>query len=87
MGTSDAKYVRTWRFEPFPIYAEKAEEILKENLPKDAKNHKRWMMIVRRSDDVPVGSVNVFSYKQQYMFLGGVFFFFFIYRLVSVCCT
>src|SRR5215203_5145775 len=57
MELSDAKYVRAWRFEPFPVYAEKAEEILKENLPKDAKNHKRWMMLVRRSDDVPLGSV------------------------------
>ena len=65
MELSDAKYVRTWRFEPFPVYAEKAEEILKENLPKDAKNHKRWMMIVRRSDDVPVGSVTWETHNGQ----------------------
>ncbi len=65
METSDAKYVRAWRFEPFPIYPEKAEEILKEDIPKDAKNFKRWLMIVRRSDDVPVGSVNLFSYNGQ----------------------
>ena len=65
METSDAKYVRAWRFEPFPIFTEKAEEILKEELPKDAKNFKRWLLIVRRSDDVPVGSINVFSYNGQ----------------------
>ncbi len=65
METSDAKYVRAWRFEPFPIFPEKAEEILKEDIPKDAKNFKRWLMIVRRSDDVPVGSINVFSYNGQ----------------------
>jgi RimJ/RimL family protein N-acetyltransferase len=65
MEVSDAKYVRAWRFEPFPIYAEKAEELLKEKIPSDAKNHKRWMMIVRRSDDVPVGSVVWFTYNYQ----------------------
>ena len=62
---TDAKYVRSWRFAPFPINAERAEEILKKEIPASGKGGKRWLLAVRRSDDVPVGSVSWNSWTWQ----------------------
>ncbi len=62
---TDAKYVRSWRFAPFPINAERAEEILKKEIPGDGRGGKRWLLVARRADDVPVGSVTWSSWNWQ----------------------
>lgn len=66
---TDAKYVRSWRFAPFPINTERAEEILKKELPASGKGGKRWLLVVRRSDDVPIGSVNWSSWNWQQAYI------------------
>jgi RimJ/RimL family protein N-acetyltransferase len=53
----DAKHHRVWRRSPFPITSERAEELLKKEIPEDHKHRRQRLLVLRRADDVPVGSV------------------------------
>ncbi|MDQ3693463.1 MAG: GNAT family N-acetyltransferase [Chloroflexota bacterium] len=55
---ADARYPAAWHFSPFPINPERAEEILKQDLPKEANERKYRLVACRRSDDIPVGAVS-----------------------------
>lgn len=54
----DAKHHRAWRDSPFPITAERAEELLKKQIPADHKERRQRLLVLRRADDAPVGSVS-----------------------------
>lgn len=56
---ADAAFVAAWRFSPYPISRQRAEKILKEDLPKQADRGVTLMVACRRSDDVPVGAAMV----------------------------
>lgn len=55
---ADARYPAAWHFSPFSINPQRAEEILKEEVPKEAKDRKHRLVACRRSDDTPVGAVS-----------------------------
>src|ERR671910_885828 len=57
LETGDAKHAAAWRSSVFPVPAARAEEILKEDIPKQAEQHKVRLIACRIADDVPVGSV------------------------------
>ena len=59
MELSDAKWGTAWRGSPFPITAEKLEEKLKKDLPKQAQQHRTRLIACRRSDGRPLGAVTV----------------------------
>ena len=53
----DAKHTAAWRPSLFPIPAERAEELLKKDVPDQYKN-RRWTFVACRiADDLPVGSL------------------------------
>ena len=54
---SDAKWATAWRGSPFPITAEKLEEKIKEDVPKQDLQNRSRLIACRRTDDRPVGSV------------------------------
>jgi RimJ/RimL family protein N-acetyltransferase len=54
----DAKHHRAWRDSPFPITAERAEELLKKQIPEDHKERRQRLLVLRRADDAPVGSIS-----------------------------
>ena len=56
---SDAKWGTAWRGSPYPITAEKLEEKIKEDVPKQNLENRSRLIACRRSDDRPVGSVIV----------------------------
>lgn len=56
---ADAAFSAAWRFSPYPINRQRAEKILKEDLPKQAHRGVTLMVACRRSDDVPVGAARV----------------------------
>ena len=56
---ADAKRASAWRASPFPIPAERAEEILKKDVPAQAERHKLHLLACRRADDEPVGAVTI----------------------------
>ena len=53
---SDAVYVMNWRKSLFPVSIARGETIIKEAIPKQGQ-HKTTLMIVRKVDDVVVGSI------------------------------
>jgi RimJ/RimL family protein N-acetyltransferase len=55
---ADASYPAAWHFSPFAINRQRAEEILKEDIPKEARERKHRLVACRRSDDVPLGAVS-----------------------------
>ena len=55
----DAKRATAWRASPFPIPAERAEEILKTDVPAQAERSKPRLLACRRADDEPVGAVTI----------------------------
>lgn len=55
----DAKWGTAWRGSPFPITAEKLEEKIKEDVPKQDLQNRARLIACRRTDDRPVGSVIV----------------------------
>ena len=52
----DAKRASAWRASPFPIPAERAEELLKKEVPEERKQRSFRFVACRRADDAPVGS-------------------------------
>lgn len=56
---SDARWATAWRGSLFPITAEKAEEALKEEVPKQNEQGKYRLIACRRSDGRPVGAVKL----------------------------
>jgi RimJ/RimL family protein N-acetyltransferase len=58
MEVSDGKYVTSWRDSLFPVSTERGEEIIKDELPKQAAQRKNMLAIVRKADDRVVGSVS-----------------------------
>lgn len=55
----DAKRAPGWRFSPFPIPSERAEKILKEELPPQIERGKQTVIACRISDDAIVGSAQI----------------------------
>ena len=53
----DAKYPGVWRTLPYPISSARAEEILKEEVPKQAKDGTFPLVVCRIADDVPLGTI------------------------------
>lgn len=56
---SDAKWATAWRGSLFPITAEKAEEALKVEVPRQNLEDRYRLIACRRSDGRPVGSVTL----------------------------
>ncbi|MEJ7837460.1 MAG: GNAT family protein [Thermomicrobiales bacterium] len=52
--TSDAEYAMWWRDSPFPLSPARVETLIKEEMPKERR---AALMVVRKSDDVPVGAL------------------------------
>lgn len=59
MEVADGKYVTSWRDSPFPVSTDRGEQIIKEDLPKQAQQRKQTLAIVRKSDDRVIGSVAI----------------------------
>ena len=55
----DAKRASAWRATPFPMPAERAEEILKKEIPSQAERWTMTLLACRRADDEPVGATRV----------------------------
>ena len=53
----DATYVMNWRKSLFPVSIARGETIIKEEIPKQGGQRKNTLMIVRKVDDVAVGSI------------------------------
>ena len=54
---ADAARPAAWRDSPFPVPKERAEEILKKDLPSGAERYKTTLVACRRADDEPVGGL------------------------------
>lgn len=52
---SDAEYGSWWRNSPFPLSPGRVETLIKEEMPKEERI--RALIVVRKSDDVPVGAI------------------------------
>jgi RimJ/RimL family protein N-acetyltransferase len=53
----DAAHAAAWHVSPYPITRQRAEKMLKEDLPKRADRGVYTYIACRRSDDLPVGAV------------------------------
>lgn len=53
----DAKHALAWRPSPFPIPAERAEELLREDVPRHRQESRTRLIACRIADDRPIGSV------------------------------
>ena len=58
---ADAELASFWRRTPFPVPKDLCEEQLLESLPADVSAGTRWLIIARRADGMPMGSVQVSS--------------------------
>ena len=56
---ADAKRASAWRAAPFPIPVERAEEILKKEIPAQAERWTITLLACRRDDDEPVGAARI----------------------------
>lgn len=54
---TDAKYPNAWRESRFPVNADRAEELIKEEIDNREKHRNVRLTACRRSDDHPVGAV------------------------------
>ena len=54
---TDAKYPNAWRESRFPINADRAEELIKEEINERQKHRTFRLVACRRADDLPVGAV------------------------------
>lgn len=61
----DAKRAAAWRTAPFPVPAEKAEELLKEQVPNERRDRTVRLVACRRSDDLAVGVVTLRSWDRR----------------------
>ena len=53
----DAARAGSWRGSPFPVPAARAEDFLKQEIPKEMERRKVRFVACRRADDAPVGAV------------------------------
>lgn len=63
----DAKRASAWRDSPFPISAERAEEILKKDVPADSGKYRYHLVACRLSDDEPVGAATYQTWNWRTM--------------------
>ena len=56
---ADARRANAWRGSPFPIPAERAEEVLKKEIPAQAERSNLRLIACRRDDDEPVGAATI----------------------------
>ncbi|MDP9364556.1 MAG: GNAT family N-acetyltransferase, partial [Chloroflexota bacterium] len=59
LETDDASRATAWRASPFPIPVERAETILKEEIPSQAERWVTTLVACRRADDEPVGAATM----------------------------
>lgn len=59
LEAGDATRASAWRHVPFPIPTQRAETILKEEIPAQAERTKITLLACRRSDDAPVGAARI----------------------------
>ncbi len=66
---ADARHPEAWRDSIFPISPQRAEEILKDDIPKDAMHRKHRMVACRKSDDKPVGAATYETEGELYTYI------------------
>jgi RimJ/RimL family protein N-acetyltransferase len=57
--SADAKWGMAWWPSPFPVAAETLEELIKKQIPEGMSHHRARLVICRRSDGRPIGSVMI----------------------------
>ncbi|HRA47807.1 MAG TPA: hypothetical protein PK819_07045, partial [Thermomicrobiales bacterium] len=58
---ADAATVALWSDSPFPRSTDVVEDQLKEDVPQDSTSGTRRLVICRRADDSPIGSMEMYS--------------------------
>jgi RimJ/RimL family protein N-acetyltransferase len=69
---ADADRVMSWKRTAFPISPERIRALQGEGQPGDDSGpHRRTLIVVRRADERPVGSLSVFTGEFPHVFVGG----------------